>query len=411
MLAHPRLSIVVTFWGWLALAPALLVGQDFRTWTNREGTPLEAAIQGADATNTTLLLRSNGAKVVVPLAKLSDTDQKWVAEWLKAQRTASQSPNPPPANGDNEAAPLPPALSEWPRTVVLEDKAEVEVIEEDAEKKLFRYESDHYEFICDSRLGIATVREFSRVFESTWLVNCLLPLDLKPSPERLRSKFKAQIYTQGTDYIEAGGVPGSAGIYMSADKALKLPLASLGVKMVGSRVSIDYGSEDYRTLIHEITHQMMNRWLRLLPTWYIEGAAEYVELADYNKGKFSFSQQQSRLKEHLGRFGPDFPMIPPLELMKLTSPEWLRALNSSDVNRNYPSALALTYFFYHLDGDGQGTHLIAWLRELEKMEHPTEELLRQAEATHLLRGRSPSEFESEVKKALRKCGIKVADQK
>ena len=41
------------------------------------------------------------------------------------------------------------------------------------------------------------------------------------------------------------------------------------------------------TLIHEITHQMMNHWLRKLPEWYVEGSAMYVASSKYNMGRFT----------------------------------------------------------------------------------------------------------------------------
>lgn len=223
------------------------------------------------------------------------------------------------------------------------EKRGASVIEEDNENKVFRYESEHYEFVCDSRIGVAAVRDFSRVCEAAWMVNCVLPLDIKPRPEPLRKKFLARIYSNKEDYLSRGALAGSAGVYSFGDKSLKLPLDSLGVKMVGSRVSIDYRAEDYGTLIHEITHQIMNHWLARLPTWFIESAAEYVELAEYGNGRFSFGQQHNRLKDHLQRrsHNGSFKLVPIEKLMTIESAEWSAALTNDD-NTNYPSALALT---------------------------------------------------------------------
>ncbi len=382
--------------------------QDFRVWTNQEARTVEAAFAGLEGDKAKLRLR-NGTVAEVPLATLSTADQKWVEEWQASQQPAEK----PAASSEEPGYQGPPARTDWPRTVALDEKGGASVIEEDAEKKIFRYESEHYEFVCDSRIGVAAVREFSKVFEAAWLVNCVLPLDIKPRPERLRTKFLARIFTQKADYMDEGGAEGSAGIYMSGKKALMLPLSSLGVKMVGSRVSIDYGSEDYRTLIHEITHQMMNHWLRHIPTWYTEGSAEYVELAEYSNGRFSFGQQDSRLKEHLQKYSYDgglFNLVPIEKLMTIGGGEWTAALTSRD-NTNYPSALALTYFFYHVDGDGKGTHLLAWLREIEQMERPSRETLDEALQKHLMRERSYAGIEDEVRKWLRRLGVKAADRK
>ncbi len=380
----------------LILASAPLPAQDFRVWTSQDARTLEAAFQGLAGDKARLQLRT-GAVVEVPLAMLSEVDRDWVAG-----QSADQS-----GTGNQEPA----AQKDWPRSVVLEQKGGAEVIEEDNEKKVFRHESEHYEFVCDSRIGVSAVREFSKVFEATWLVNCLLPLDIKPRPEPLRTKFLARIFTSREDYLAEGATRGSAGVYSRGKKALMLPLSSLGVKMVGSRVSIDYGSENYRTLIHEITHQMMNHWLSRLPTWYTEGSAEYVELAEYNNGRFSFSQHQSRLKEQLQKYNRDglFYLVPIEKLMTIESAEWSAAL-SQNYNTNYPSALALTYFFYHVDGDGSGAHLLAWMRETEQMDRPSRDEREEAIQKHLLRERSYADIEDEVRKWLRRVGVKVADR-
>ncbi len=395
--------------GLLATFPGAFA-QEYRVWTNREARTVEAAFEKLDGAKVHLRLR-NGSLAEVPLPSLSDADQKWISEKSAGLPLVAPAAMVDPGAGTEAVYDGPAASSEWPRTVALEEKGGASVIEEDAEKKLFRYESDHYEFVCDSRLGVSTVREFSKVFEAAWLVNCLLPLDFKPRPEPLRKKFLARIYSTKEDYSAAGGTTGSAGVYSRGDKALKLPLASLGVKMVGSRVSIDYGSEDYGTLVHEITHQMMNHWLAKLPTWYTEGAAEYVELAEYSNGRFSFSKHESRLKEQLQRYSNAvglFRLVPVEKLMTIEGGEWSAALTRDD-NTNYPSALALTSFFYHVDGDGKGTHLMAWLRAIENLPRSDQKAIDEALQKHLMRERSYAGIEEELRKYLRKVGVKVAD--
>jgi hypothetical protein len=400
---------------WLCCLTAGWSGaQEMRVWTNQEQRTVEAALEGVVDGKVKLRLR-NGAAAEVALATLSAGDQQWVEAWKAKQAAAAPGAAAPAGGGTPGTAAAgayagPAAGKEWPRTVALDEKGGATVIEEDDVKKVFRYESDHYEFVCDSRIGVSAVREFSKVFEATWLVNCLLPLDLKPMPERLRTKFLARIYTSRDDYRAEGGTEGSAGVYSSGKKMLMLPLTSLGVKMVGSRVSVDYGSENYRTLIHEITHQMMTHWLPRIPTWYTEGSAEYVELAEYSNGRFSFGQHEKRLGEHLQRYGVEFALVPMEKLMTIEGREWSEALLLKN-NTNYPSALALTYFFYHVDGDGKGTHLMAYLRELEGMERPSKEAVKQVEQTHLMRERSYADLEEEVRKWLRKAGVKVADMK
>lgn len=397
--------LLLGFLGLLATLSAATAQEAARTWTNTAGQTVTATLASISG-DTAKITLADGTPADVPISSLSQADQDYLKAWVQ-NRIAKSSANAGSFLADLPPYDGPPAEKEWPRTMSLDDKAEVTIIIEDDEKREFRYETEHYEFWCDSKLGSNLVREFSRIFEATYQLNCLLPLDFRPQPERLRTKFLARIFTEAADYMDEGGIPGSAGVYMSGKKALMLPMASLGVKKVGSRFSIDYNSQDYRTLIHEITHQMMTHWLGRLPTWYTEGAAEYVELTDYSRGKFSFIRQDDNLKEHLSRYGAEFPMVPLQKLLTIESAEWAEALSSDEINVNYPSALALTYYFYHLDGEGTGAHMIDFLRAVEQLERPSEDTVNGLIREHLMRGREAPQLEEDVSKALRKLGIKV----
>ena len=400
MKRHPLLLLAGLLW-----SASMHAQESPRTWTSADGRTVTATLVSINGDSVRITLE-NGAPADVPVTSLSPGDQDYLKSWVKSRMASSSSASNafdkdlPPYEG-------PRAEKEWPRTMSLDDKAEASATLEDDEKREFRYETEHYEFWCDSKLGTNLVREFSRIFEATYQLNCILPLDFKPRPERLRTKFLARIFTEKSDYLDEGGIPGSAGVYMSGKKALMLPLSSLGVKMVGSRVSIDYASQDYRTLIHEITHQMMTHWLGRLPTWYIEGSAEYVELADYSRGKFSFIRHDDNLKERLSRYGAEFPMVPLKKLLEIQGAEWSEALSSDEVNVNYPSALALTYYFYHLDGEGDGAVMMAFLRAVENLERPNRETVDNLVREHLLRGREIPQLEDDFTKALRKLGIRI----
>jgi len=382
----------VTFFSFLPLLSAQEA--EFRVWTDLENRQLEAALEKREEEWITLRMR-NGQVARVPVQGLSQGDQNWL----------QKLDNPEPAAPSDEYT-GPPAEADWPRIVNPSENATSEVISEDPDKKEFIYESANYRFICDTQLSTSLVREFSEVFEVTWLVNCLLPLDLRPIPEPGREKYVARIFTNRRDYANAGGVPGSAGIYSPGDRELKLPISSLGVKSYGNKLTVDYGDEDYDTLIHEITHQVMNRWLPRMPVWMIEGTAEYVGLADYDNGRFSFIRQDDRLEQHLqDYFGHEFPMVPIEDLMTMSHAEWSAGLQSGAAGRNYASALVLVFFFYHLDGEEDAAGFKAYLRAAEKMQRGDsyQELMEQ----HLLRGRSYAELEEEVLKAFRKKGIKL----
>ena len=387
----------------LLISAAALHAQSptLRTWTSADGRKMEAAFVALEGDAVKVRL-ANGSTVDVPLARLSAADQTFAKSQTAAPATTATAP------GEIAASKI------WPRSFSLPDRPEVVVVKEDTEKNEYIYRSPHYEFQCDSKLGSNVVREFGRIFESTWMLNCMLPLDLKPQPEKLREIFLARLFTNKSDYMEAGGIEGSAGVYMSAKKALMVPLQSLGVKMVGSRVSLENNSDDdMATLIHEITHQMMNHWLGRLPTWYIEGSAEYVEMLEYKRnGGFSLIGLGRQLQGYARRMnysggGKSFTMIDLEELMTIDGRRWAAALGQDGAaTENYGSAGLLTYYFYHLDGNGDAANIIAYLRELENAKTNEEE--EAAVKKHLMRERTYAQLGEDVKKALRKEGIDIS---
>jgi|UniRef100_UPI0037847529 hypothetical protein len=378
-----------------AQSPAL------RTWTSADGRKMEAAFVALEG-DAVKVRMANGSTVDVPLARLSAEDQTFAKSQTAAPATAAAAPG--------EVA----ASKTWPRSFSLPDRPEVVVVKEDAEKNEYIYRSPHYEFQCDSKLGSNVVREFGRIFESTWMLNCMLPLDLKPQPEKLREIFLARLFTNKSDYMEAGGIEGSAGVYMTSKKALMVPLSSLGVKMVGSRVSLENNSDDdMATLIHEITHQMMNHWMGRLPTWFVEGSAEYVEMLEYKRnGGFSLIGLNRQLQGYAKRMnysggGKSFTMIDLEELMNIDFARWAAALGKDGAaTENYGSAGLLTYYFYHLDGNGDAANIIAYLREIENVKSNEEE--QAAVKKHLMRERTYAQLGEDVKKALRKEGIDIS---
>lgn len=396
-----KTSLCILFVAFMAATLQAQTTPAIRNWTSTDGKKIEASFISLNGDLVKIRL-ANGSTFDVPLARLSAEDQAFAK---------SQSPATAPAASSTGTNPA--ALKEWPRTVALEEKPEVTVVREDVEKKEFVYRSPHYEFVCDSKLGANVVREFGRMFEVTWLLNCQLPLDLKPSPERLRECFQARLFTHKEDYMAAGAIEGSAGVYMSGKKALMVPLASLGVKMVGSRVSLENSAnaDDNGTLIHEITHQMMNHWLGSLPTWFIEGSAEYVEMLDYNSnGRFSLNSLSRQVKTYAARMSSGgakgFRFIDIEELMNLDGRRWSAALAKDGMaQENYGSAGLLTYYFYHIDGNGDAANVIAWLRTLETAKGDAEE--QAATKRHLMRDRTYAQLAEEVKKGLRKEGIDI----
>lgn len=326
-------------------------------------------------------------------------------------------PNPeslaPPIENSLASSPAPvapevPALKEWPRAVTLSGTPDVKTVSENPATREFVYHTDHFEFSCDMPVGPDTVRHFARVFEATWLLNCMIPLDLRPTPETMRKWFRARILSSNEAYMATGAPAGSGGYYSRADKTIYVPISSLGMKVVGDkRVMVDRSVESNGTLIHEITHQMMGHWLPKLPVWFVEGAAEYTGIADFVHSRFFLSGMEARLKSHLrirgGKAGGGsihFRMLRLPELLALDRSTWANDLAGDSAAENYTSSLLLTFYLYHLDRNGDTAGTIAWLRAIEQGRSSTEGFRE-----HILAGRTLAQFEADFIVTYRKLGI------
>jgi hypothetical protein len=391
-----RSSLSKTSWHWglLILSAGWALAQDLRTWTDVQGRTLKAALMGVTEQGVQLRLE-NGTVSTVPFDRLSPEDRQYLSKQPKSDPAAT--PTTPSTPSTPSAA--------WPSDVALKGVPEVTTVKEDVEAGEFIYQTEHYEFRCDAKLGASVVREFARLFEATHLVNHELPLNLSPKPESGQEKFLALLFKDKQDYYNAGAIPGSAGVYMGGKKCLMVPMESLGVRQVGKRFSLDRDS-DNTTLIHEITHQMMNHWIPNLPTWYVEGSAEYVAAAKYRQGRFAFTRMGDNvvayLRENKGVWDKKWTMWHLHHLMQIDGEAWSGAIGSDKTvsMRNYASSAILTFYFYHLDDAGDGKNLVNYLKDIK-----AGTLQRLAAQRHLIRGRSYAAIEKELAQKMRRWGL------
>lgn len=360
------------------------MAQDLRVWTNTQGRTLKATFVAITEKDVKLRLE-NGTVSSVPIEQLSPGDREYL----------TKIPKP-----ENQPA-LPP---KWPTEVALSGVPEVKIIKEDEATSEFIYETEHYEFRCDAKLGASMVREIGRLFEVTHLANVQLPLNLEPKPEEGREKFLAQLFKDKQDYYDAGAIPGSWGVYMSPKKSLMVPLESLGVRQVGKRFTLDRDANT-SILVHETTHQMMSYWIPKLPTWYVEGSAEYVAAAKYKQGKLSFARMGDNVVDYVksrGVTSKEWAMWHVYHLMQLQAETLASALTTDQTvaTRTYASTAILTFYFYHLDGDGDGQNFINYLKDIS-----SGTLERLAAQRHLIRGRSYSDIEKELAQKMRRHGL------
>jgi hypothetical protein len=377
--------------------------QVVRLWTDVNGRTLEGELELVTTEQVKVKLKQGGT-VVLPLSSLSQADKDFVAQNKGLADKPANAPTPQTSTKPLAVVNLP-AGSKWPDRVLLKELPEITVVSEDDAKSEYVYQSPHYEFRSPKRLGGAVVKEFARLFEVTYQANCALPLDFKPTPEKGRERFLCMIYETYADYLKAGGVSGSGGVYLAGKGFIAVPLQSLGVKFFGKKLVLERG-EDNDTLIHEITHQMMNRWLGRFPTWYVEGSAEFVRMAKYERGNMFFTNPDKLFQEFLmarGSDGKSYTMVNLQKLMTMDGKTWAAALVAKGgAGKNYASAGALTYYFYLCDDKGDGQHMIDFVAAVGRGESHIKAMTQ-----HLLRDRTYAQLQEDVEKGLRRKGMKI----
>jgi hypothetical protein len=225
------------------------------------------------------------------------------------------------------------------------------------------YRSEAFEFTAQANLLPGLMKNVAQTFEATRRLVAALPWGITPRPAEGTTLFKAALYETRNDYIAAGGPANSGGVYMTDEKIFKIPFPSLGIERRGQSYtrSDNYSSD---TLVHEITHQLMHDYLQHLPTWVIEGTAEYTEMLPFNGGKFRVSGSESGLKEYLTGFSQRglAPSLPDLaSFIRMSRDEWQSKAASGKMPVLYQQSAVLVYFFNHLDGDGKGLSFMKYM--------------------------------------------------
>jgi hypothetical protein len=414
----PTLSFALAAMVLVAGLTGSMLQAESRMWTSADGKFIQAELVDVLNGEAVLKIPGQAAPSRVPFARLSAGDQEFVKQWVKPGAPPAKPAGPAkPAAGKEEAdaeiltdaTGFPIGLNStvkrdnhgWPELVALKDKPAFTVVSEDKTKSEFIYRSDHFEFISTEKLSGEIVREFSRLFETTFEAVVALPLRLDP---KLPNGFlKVRLYETKAAYFAAGGLEGSAGMYTSRTREVMVPLPFLGVKKIGDRWILEDGDGN-TTLIHEVTHQVMNDWLGRLPVWAVEGAAEYVTAGRYTKGRLTLRGHGKNMTEyrHLANSGVE--TVPLEKLMKMDDQTWANALRNDNAGINYYSAMLLFYYFCHQDGDGTGKGLIDYFAARSKVRNDQDEAHREQ---FLVRGRDALTMQKDFRKGMASAGIRL----
>lgn len=357
------------------------------TFTSVDGRAVEAEIVEVSDSSITIQRSSDGRTFELEISRLIPDDAVYIGKWIERNQPMEDMP----VHRSKE-------IGKWPRKLK-PDNYDIVIVKEDNDTCTYVYRTPHFEFQSNVKLARRVVREVSQIFESTLLVIADLPLGFNPKVSE-DTFFSTQMFETEGQYLTAGGVPNSAGVYFRDSRKIMLPLRHLGVRKTSSSYTIDERGET-KVLTHEITHQVMHDWLGKLPIWASEGIAEYVEHVPYERGTFRFDRFE--INEVLSRGSSS---LTDLEiLMNMSLAEWNQALaeNPRRAASNYLTVFILYYYFCHMELDeaDKPRLLYDYLRVIEAGND------KETATEILLNGRSYEELEAAVKEAYKREDINL----
>ncbi len=372
---------------------------EMRVWTDVQDRTVEAEMTALKEDAVVFRLK-DGSEVNFPIARLSEADRQYVEEnrgKLAEKRPAMSSAADEDEDRLNFGDP-------WPDRVTFTEDPEITVVEENADTKRFIYESANYRYVCDVRLARSVVKGFAVMFEATHLYTRTLPLGMTHG-QKTDGKYLILLFEKFESYVSAGGPPDSAGVFMGGRGVVMVPLTSLGVRPVGSSYMLDRDKSS-KTLPHELVHQITPDvyYRGGSRGWFTEGIAEYVAVTPYRSGSYNVRSNFRPIVEYATAYGQknmggralgDKISLPSLKTFFLQ--DYQTFLSRPQVN--YGSALLLTTYFFHMDGDGDAKRIQGFLQALHDG--------KQGEAAleALLDGRTYQELEAEIVKLWSRKGV------
>ena len=401
-----------------------------RIFTDISGKKFEANVVSISKDSVSLFSPGSTKIFTMPLAKLSAADRNYLAARSKGSpappRKEKQTPAKKVSNSSNTAKKTAAKsvtqvssnslkekyrladnyLTRLPDSVSISRNVTIRVVSEDKAKNRYVYHSPNYEFICDTKLSVTIVKQFSLLFEATREYCRKMPISSMRAhiPGRIK-RNRILLFANQSNYFRSGGVPGSAGVYSPRTNTVMIPLSSLGVKKVSNGYNFDY-TKSNNTITHELVHQLTDfeYYQAGARGWFSEGIAEYCAATPYQSGQFSLTYNKRNFKEYVTASGIDgksgwrlgttinshdlkFFMLQPYGSFV------------SDGPRNYGLGLLITYYFMNMESDRKNiTAFMKALKNGEKGEQALEKLLN---------GRSFDELEKDISNAWKTAGVTI----
>ncbi|MDR3403555.1 MAG: hypothetical protein P4L99_13740 [Chthoniobacter sp.] len=271
----------------------------------------------------------------------------------------------------------------------------IQVVQELPGKSVYR--SKHFEFTTPVKLGVNSMTQICRTFESTYELVSKLPWGITPWPEDGRI-FHAELFATREDYLRTGAPQWSAGIYLPRQGVFRIPFEEVGVVSRGKDYFLG-GPINNEVITHEVTHQMMHEYLHYMPIWLAEGLAEYTAHLPYDSGRYNVAGAVEGFKKMRREFGtvkkrgvtvgtrtlphwvgpglwdfttsiltprpitsvtmdpPGTTPVPGGRAGRETSAAGSVPAEIMDLSNRYFSAHAMVFYFMHFDGDGKATRM------------------------------------------------------
>ncbi len=223
--------------------------------------------------------------------------------------------------------------------------------------------------------------------------------------ERKNGKYQIILMETKQSYIDAGGPPGSAGVFIGGKNIVMVPLTSLGVRPVGSGYMRDRDKSS-KTLPHELVHQLTPNQYYASGSmgWFSEGLAEYVAVSPYSYGSFNVKTNFKPIVEYVTAYGKKGKggraIGTDIKLGSLRS-FMLQPYSSFTGNAqvNYGCGLLISNYFFHMDREEDGARIKNFLKALNAGKQGDEAL------AVLLDGQTWQELETDIAKAYSRKGV------
>jgi Protein of unknown function (DUF1570) len=167
----------------------------------------------------------------------------------------------------------------------------------------------------------------------------------------LRQKFPFYLYRSPEDYYANGGIPGSAGVFISDQSGGKL------MAIAGQKTTLN----TWHVVQHEGFHQFAHAVIGGdIPTWLNEGLAEYFGEGIFTGDGFITGVVPPWRLERLKQEINDNKLMPAEKIMFISSEQWRTQMKIE----NYDQAWSMVHFLVHGDSEKYQQAFGACIREI-----------------------------------------------